>query len=138
MTGDGPQFAYTAISQFIVSGTCPNINVIGLTAFPSLTVENTPKAQNTTLLYSIAASNISSTSASIAYLSGQNVPVVVPISDVTTSGGKTYFFASFPYDAGFARGLTVGALVNGYMPTLANASQVASYTLAGPALIDVE
>ncbi len=82
---------------------------------------------------------MSATNVSIAYISGQNLPVVVPISDVTydQAAEKSYFFAPFPYDEGFARGLTIGALVSGASPSLSNASAVAEATLAGPALISV-
>ncbi len=138
LTGGAGQFAYTAINNFIVPGSCPNINAIGITAFPALTVETTPTGQNSTQLYSVAGT-VSATNVSIAYISGQNLPVVVPISDVTydQAAEKSYFFAPFPYDEGFARGLTIGALVSGASPSLSNASAVAEATLAGPALISV-
>jgi hypothetical protein len=112
-------------------------NAIGLTAFQALTVETTPKAENSTQLFSIEGA-VSAANASIAYISGQNVPVVVPISNVNISGNKTYFFATFPYDAGFARGLTIGALVNGASPMLNSTAAVAAATIYGPALIEVE
>ncbi|KUJ14586.1 uncharacterized protein LY89DRAFT_650489 [Mollisia scopiformis] len=137
LTGGAPQFAYTAISQFIVPGSCPNIDVIGLTAFPALTVETTPKAENSTQLFSVNGT-VSAANASIAYLSGQNLPVTVPITNVNTEGGKTYFFAEFPYEAGFARGLTIGALVSGSSPTFNSSADVATATLYGPALIEID
>ncbi|GAB7352301.1 hypothetical protein MBLNU459_g2754t1 [Dothideomycetes sp. NU459] len=139
LTGSGPQFAYTAISQFIVPGSCPNIDVIGLTAFPALTTETMPKAQNSTQLFSVNGTNVTATSASMVYISGQNLPVSVPITNVNvdTAEGMTYFFAQFPYDEGFARGLTIGALVSGTNETFMNVSQVAAKTLAGPALIEI-
>ncbi len=137
LTGGAPQFAYTAITQFIVPGSCPNINVIGLTPFPALTVETTPEGQNSTLLYSIS-DTISASDVTLVYISGQNLPVSVPISNVNTEGGKTYFFAPFPYDVGFARGLTIGALVKGANAQFNNTSAVAAVTLYGPALIEVD
>lgn len=138
LTGSGPQFAFTAVSQFIVPGSCPNINVIGLTAFPGLTVETMPTAENSTQLFSVNSTNITATSASVVYISGQNLPVSVPISNVNVYNGKSYFFAPFPYDEGFARGLTIGALVSGTNQTFANVSEVAAKTLAGPALIEID
>ncbi len=77
---------------------------------------------------------------SIAYISGQNVPVTVPISGVNTdsNSGKTYFFADFPYEAGFARGLTIGALVTGANVTFGSSADVAAATLYGPALIEID
>lgn len=140
LTGTGPQFAYTAISQFIVPGSCPNIEVIGLTAFPTLTTETIPMAENSTQLFSVNGTSVTASSASMAYISGQNLPVTVPITNVNvdTAANKTYFFASFPYDAGFARGLTIGALVSGTDKKFANITEVAAATLAGPALIEID
>lgn len=136
LTGAAPQFAFTAISQFIVPGSC-NLTQIGINAFPALTVETTPKAMNSTQLFSIEGT-VSAANASIAYISGQNLPVVVPISNVNTEGGKSYFFAPFPFDEGFARGLTIGALVHGASPMLNSTAAVAAATMNGPALIEVE
>lgn len=139
LTGGAPQFAYTAISQFIVNGSCPNINVIGLTAFPALTVETTPMAKNSTQLFSVDG-RISGSNSSVVYISGQNLPVTVPISGVNydSTSGKTYFFAPFSYVAGFARGLTIGALVKGVGMTYNTSSAVAAATLYGPALIEID
>jgi len=137
LTGGAPQFAYTAISQFIVPGSCPNIGVIGLTAFPPLTVETTPQAENFTQLFSVLGS-ISAQNASVTYISGQNLPVTVPISNVNVEGGKSYFFAPFPYEQGFARGLTLGAVTVGSAPSFSSAAQVANATLFGPALIEID
>lgn len=138
LTGGAPQFAYTAISNFLVPGSCPNIQVIGLTAFPALMVETTPKAENSTQLFSVDGP-VSASNASIVYISGQNLPVTVSISDVQTdsTSGKSYFFAPFPYDDGFARGLTLGALVAGCNVTFNSTADVAAATLNGPALIEV-
>ena len=136
LTGGAPQFAYSAISQFIIPGSCPNIDVIGLKAFPSLTVETVPEAKNSTQLFSIEGS-VTAKNASVVYLSGQNVPVTVPISNINTEGGKTFFFAPFPYDSGFARGLTIGVLVSGSMPEFKSNADVAAATIYGPALIEV-
>ncbi|PVH75361.1 putative sexual development protein [Cadophora sp. DSE1049] len=137
LTGGAPQFAFTAISQFIVPGSCPNIEAIGLTAFPALTITSTPEAMNSTQQFSIEGGNITEGSASIAYISGQNLPVVVPVSNVMTNGSMTTFSAAFPYEAGFARGLTLGALVKGSGP-FNSSSDVAAATLNGPALIEVD
>lgn len=136
LTGGAPQFAYTAISQFIVPGSCPNIEAIGLTAFPALTVESTPGPKNSTQEFSIQGT-VNQGEASIAYISGQNLPVVVPITNVQTEDGVTTFCAEFPFESGFARGLTIGALVKGAGP-FSSAAEVAAATLNGPALIEVE
>ncbi|KAK0120252.1 hypothetical protein ONS95_011658 [Cadophora gregata] len=137
LTGGAPQFAFTAVAQFIVPGSCPNIDVIGLTAFPALTLTSTPEAKNSTQNFAIEGGYITEGSASIAYISGQNLPVVVPISNINTENGMTTFCAEFPYEAGFARGLTIGALVKGSGP-FNSTSDVAAATLNGPALIEVD
>ena len=136
LTGGSPQFAFSAISQFIVPGSCPNIDTIGLEAFPPLTVETVPKAMNGTQLFSVKGS-IPASNVSMVYISGQNIPVTVPISNINSNGGKTFFFAPFPYDSGFARGLTIGALVSGSMLSFNSSADVAAATLYGPALIEV-
>lgn len=138
LTQTYPTFAYTAISQFIVPGSCPNIDVIGLTAYPALTLETVPTAMNSTQLFSVNATNITAADASMVYISGQNLPVSVPISNPNVYDGKTYFFAELPYAEGFARGLTLGALVSGVNQTFANVSEVAAKTLFGPALIEID
>lgn len=137
LTGGAPRFAYTAISQFIIPGSCPNIQAIGLTAFPALTITSTPEAKNSTQQFGIEGGNITESSASIAYISGQNLLVVVPLSNVITNGSMTTFSVAFPYDAGFARGLTLCALVKGSGP-FNSSSAVAAATLNGPALIEVD
>jgi hypothetical protein len=137
LTGGAPQFAYTAISQFIVPGSCPNIEVIGLKAFPALTLESTPRANNSVQTFSVSGA-VSAANATLVYISGQNLPVSVPISNVTMAGNKTTFAASFPYQSGFDRGLTLGALVAGANKRFNSTADVAASTLFGPALIEVD
>ncbi|KAH8790459.1 late sexual development protein [Hyaloscypha sp. PMI_1271] len=137
LTGGAPQFAYTAISQFIVPGSCPNIEVIGLKAFPALTLESTPRANNSVQTFSVPGA-VSAANATLVYISGQNLPVSVPISNVTMAGNKTTFAASFPYQSGFDRGLTLGALVAGANKMFNSTADVAASTLFGPALIEVD
>ena len=137
LTGGAPQFAYTALMNFIVPGSCPNIDLIGLTAFPALTVEILPKDENMALLLS-ANGTFNTGNASVVYITGQDEPITVPISDVYTHVGKTYFFVPFPFaGAGFSRGLTIASLVSGN-GSFASASAVADATLYGPALIEVK
>jgi hypothetical protein len=139
LTGGAPQFAYTAISQFIIPGSCPNIDIIGITPFPALNLESRPTVKNETqtLSYSVDG-QLSASNATLVYISGQNLPVSVPISNVTSQGGTTTFLASFPYGAGFNRGLTIGALVRGVGTAFNNTAEVAAATLFGPALIEAD
>ena len=119
-------------------GSCPNIAVIGLTAFPALKTETVPGAENSTQLFSVNGTDVTTNGSSVVYISGQNLPVSVPISGVNTQGGTTYFFADFPYDAGFARGLTIGVVVSGAATQFNSTADVAAATKYGPALIEID
>lgn len=74
---------------------------------------------------------------SIVYLSGRNLPVTVPISSPIEHNGTTHFEADFPFDLGFANGLTIAALVN-TTGRLFTDEGVATATLYGPGLILVD
>ena len=76
---------------------------------------------------------------SIVYVSGQNLPVTVPISEINygTGNGKTSFKAQFPFvSKSFANGLTIAALVRG-TGDFKSADAVAEVTVNGPGLIEV-
>lgn len=127
-------FAYNALLQnFIVPGSCPQ--TLDVPTLAPLMVTNTPAAENMTLNFETSATPDSSYY--ITYVSGQNVPVSVPITSITTADSMTTFSASFPYDAGFSRGLTVAGLTTGSGP-FANSVEVAEASVAGPALIEVQ
>ena len=137
LTGGSPSFAFTAIQAFIVPGSCPQpLSSINLTTFGPLTVLTTPEPKNSTLEFSVPGTVATSTN-SIVYLSGQNLPVTVPISNVTSVGGKYQFSASFPFASGFANGLTIAALVKGVGQTFKSNDAVAAATVYGPGLIEV-
>lgn len=74
------------------------------------------------------------------YITGQNVPLTVPIHSVTSDhhGGHT-FCAEFPFDspARFANGLTIAAVVDSVGKTYASTDAVAAATIYGPGLIEV-
>lgn len=137
LTGGSPSFAFTAIQMFIVPGSCPQpLSKVNLTTFGPLTVVTTPQAKNMTLQFAVPGV-VSSAANSIAYLSGANLPVTVPISNVSTVAGKSSFAASFPFASGFADGLTIAALVKGAGQTFKSNDAVAAATLYGPGLIEV-
>lgn len=137
LTGGAPQFAFSALNMFIAPGSCKDIAALNLTAFPPLTVESTPKASNSSLLFSVNSTVLAQNqSLSVAYISGQNLPVVVPVTGMATEQATTFFFADFPFDEGFARGLTLGALVPSG-GTLNSSAAVANATIAGPAIIEI-
>ena len=70
----------------------------------------------------------------LVYLSGQNLPLTVPIINPVRFGNLTVFSASFPFDSGFANGLTIAAVVNG-TGNFTTDDAVAAATLYGPGLI---
>lgn len=92
---------------------------------------------NSTVTYSVPGTVDPSTN-SLVYLSGQNLPVTVPISAVNSVEGMSYFNASFPFQMGFAKGLTVAAVVKGTGMEFANSTEVAAATLYGPGIIEVD
>lgn len=137
LTGGSPSFAFTAIQMFIVPGSCPQpLSNVNLTTFGPLTVVTTPEPKNMTLEFAVPGA-VSSYNNSIAYLSGANLPVTVPISNMSYVAGISHFSASFPFASGFANGLTIAALVKGAGMTFASNDAVAAATLYGPGLIEV-
>ena len=81
--------------------------------------------------------SVSVTANSIVYLSGANLPVTVPISNLSTIAGSYSFSASFPFASGFANGLTIAALVKGAGQTFKSNDAVAAATVYGPGLIEI-
>ena len=137
LTGGSPSFAFTAIQMFIVPGSCPQpLSNINLTTFGPLTVVSTPQPINSTLEFAVPGKVAPDTN-SIVYLSGQNLPVTVPIYAVTPVDGTYHFKASFPFASGFANGLTIAALVKGVGQKFESNDAVAAATLFGPGLIEV-
>lgn len=139
LTGGSPSFAFTAIQMFIVPGSCPQpLSDIKLKTFQALKVVTKPAPHNLTLEYSIQG-QVSSSSNSVVYITGQNVPLTVPISKVTSHKGKTSFEADFPFDspARFSNGLTIAALVDTAQKNYATTDAVAAATVYGPGLIEV-
>jgi len=97
--------------------------------------------ENTTLTFSVSGSgSVTAEANSLVYLSGQNLPVTVPIFNVQPQGGMTYFCASFPFESQyrFARGLTIAAVVKGTGMYFKNSTEVASQTVFGPGIIEVD
>ncbi|KAI4137051.1 MAG: hypothetical protein LQ341_005308 [Variospora aurantia] len=138
LTGGSASFAFTALQAYIVPGSCPKpLSTINLPTFKSLNIVNKPMAKNMTLEYSVDG-KVSCKDQSVVYLSGQNRPVRVPIHcNVTTRGESLEFTADFPFQAGFANGLTIAAVVNGTTGPLLDPNAVAEVTVYAPGLIEV-
>lgn len=153
LTTSTREFAFSALNQnFVVPGSCPNINTIDLPIFLPLTVltQNiAPKSQN--LQFSITAPNDhkghgnysnytmtgqSSANFSVVFINQQNLPVVSPIQNVVFNGDVITFEALFPFDQFLMNGLTISAVVHGSGP-FATADDVAKDTIFGPGLIEI-
>lgn len=137
-TGGSLSFAFTALHAFIVPDSCPKpLSSIALTNFQPLNVVTKPSARNMTLLYAVNGP-VNCERQSVVYLSGQNLPLTVPIPcPVHGRGATTLFKAEFPFQAGFANGLTIAAVVNG-TGQFPNPDAVAEATVYGPGIIEVD
>ena len=138
LTGGLGRFAFSALQLFIVPDSCPRpLSSINLPIFGPLDVLTKPEARNMTLKFSVAGP-VDPKTESIVYLTGQNLPLTVPISEEYTvhDSNKTCFSAAFPFEAGFANGLTMAALVKG-KGDFTSPSAVAEATVYGPGLIEV-
>jgi hypothetical protein len=139
-TNTGP-FAFSALQQFIVS--CPfDIAAIPIPTFPVLDVMTTPEAKDMTLKFSadlsksgIKVGSISEENLFITYLTGQQLPISVPISNVQGFGDTITFDAEFPYTENIMDGLSIAALTKA--SNFADADDIAAETLAAPGLIQV-
>ncbi|KAL9006299.1 MAG: hypothetical protein Q9188_000956 [Gyalolechia gomerana] len=138
LTGGSLSFAFTALHAYIVPDSCPKpLSSIDLTNFKPLNVVTKATAKNLTLVYTVNGP-VDCKHQSVVYLSGQNLPLTVPIScPVHSRGGPTWFKADFPFEAGFANGLTIAAVING-TDKLSSADAVADATVYGPGLIEVD
>jgi hypothetical protein len=132
--------------NFVVPGSCPNLNSIALPIFPALTIE-TPqidaKAQDLTFSITIPSSGTKPewksdySGLSIFYINQQNTPIVETLKNVKVTGSKVTFQAAFPFDAAtFGNGLTIAALATTPAALTADAIAKAS-TVFGPGLIEI-
>lgn len=147
LTTSTREFAFSALNQnFVVPGSCPNLNSIALPIFPALTVETADidaKAQDLTFSITIPSTGTKPewksdySGLSIFYINQQNTPVVETIKNVKVTGSKVTFQAAFPFDAAtFGNGLTIAALAT--TPTALTADGIAkASTVFGPGLIEI-
>lgn len=71
----------------------------------------------------------------ITYLTGQNLPVSEPVSNVRWEGKTATFEAFFPFEANVMDGLSIAALTTS--SNFSSADAVVNATLAAPGLIQV-
>jgi hypothetical protein len=140
LTASSRDFAFSALNQnFIVPGSCPNSNTINLHVFAPLTVNTQniqPVDQTLSFTYDASSRNGQVNGLSLVYINQQNVPIVESIRNPTAYGNKVTFDATFPFTQNELNGLTIAAVVNGNGP-FADVDAVASATIAGPGLIEI-
>jgi hypothetical protein len=134
-------FAFTAIQDFVIEGSCPNIGTIPLKRFKPLTVETkTIPAENQNIKFSFNmkdAGMYDTNDMRLTYLNGQNQPIVKKFENVKMEGDKVYFEAPFPYDDFLMNGLTITAVTMG-TDEFENADKMAEAAVFGPGLIEVD
>jgi hypothetical protein len=141
LTTSTRDFLFSAVQQFVVPGSCPNIDTIPLNTFKPLAVETKdiePRTQN--LAFSFAQADAPTQNVedykrwSLVYINQQNEPVEKPLEHVRVEHGRVLFEAAFPYEEFNMNGLTIAAVTRGDGP-FANAPAVAKDTLFGPGII---
>ncbi|KEF63292.1 uncharacterized protein A1O9_01269 [Exophiala aquamarina CBS 119918] len=145
LTAGTREFAFNALNQnFIVPGSCPNINTINFgKPFSVLTLEtpeNQITAKDTTIEFSIAEGDWSPYSSkpeelSLVYINQQNVPITQAITMAGHRDGRVHFTANFPFQENLLFGLTIAVLAQG--SSFADVVAVSNATVFGPALIEV-
>ena len=139
LTTEGPAFAFTFLQSVIVPGSCPGVDIVSksVPTFEPLTVESMPTNKNQTVKYSVPGA-VAADQNEIVYLSGQNLPLAVPIKNVKCDGKMSTFEAELPFKVGFAKGLTIAALVKGSGVQFTSISDVAHETVYGPGIIEID
>lgn len=151
LTTSTPAFAYSALQGFVAS--CPfDVSEIPIPVLPALTVVSGSggadvAAQDQSLQFTADLSagapcegwesyvGGSGDGLYVTYLTGQNVPVSEPITDVSWDGNVISFCAFFPYSANVMDGFSIAALTVG--GSFASADDIPADTLAAPGLIQV-
>ncbi|KAH7036316.1 hypothetical protein B0J12DRAFT_581914 [Macrophomina phaseolina] len=139
LTASTRQFAFSALNQnFVVRGTCPNIDTIDLPIFEPLKQIGMAKPEDSTLTFQIKAeSTVDVDDLSLVLINGQNLPIIEKLQNVKKlNGGVIQFDAEFPFDSNLLFGLTI-AVVTNTDKGLTDVDKVADATVFGPALIEV-
>ena len=144
LTAATREFAFSVLNQaFVVPGSCPNSNTIGLPIFGALSPNPQfldPKDQDVSFSFSVTgqyaqyANNYQSLS--LVFINQQNVPVVATIDSATVNNGIVTITAQFPYSKFLMNGLTIAAVVEGSGP-FNSIVDVTAKTIYGPGLIEV-
>ncbi|VUC22092.1 unnamed protein product, partial [Clonostachys rosea] len=142
-------FAWSALQLFVVPGSCPfPLSNINLPIFPTLATNGGPVAviqpNDQTLSFQVDLSTSAGAQQYIGgdgsglymtYVTGQQQPFSVSITNVQWQGKILTFDANFPYSENQADGFSHGALTISNNPSLDSLVQC---TLAAPAIIQVQ
>jgi hypothetical protein len=149
LTTSKRDFAFSALIQnFIVPGSCPNLDTIDLKVYGTLTVDTTniqPQTQDIDFSFEIPKTGLAPewksdcSGLELVYINQLNAPRVAKVKnlDIDLHGRKVKITANFPYDpATFGNGLTIVAvtLATGDLTTV---DGVANATVFGPGFIEV-
>lgn len=134
LTTSDLNFAFTTIQNFVVPGTCPNIDSIPLKTFAPLNVITPPAGETKNIKVSFDdPDGIDQDTLWLTYINQQNLPIVEPLRIISKENGTITAKALFPYEAHEMNGLTIAVVTKTEGPFL-NAYSVANETLAGPGL----
>ena len=136
LTTSDLNFAFTAIQEFVVPGSCPNIDEIPLRTLEPLQIPTPPgpQTQNLTFVFDDPYNKTERHALWMTYINQQNLPIVEPLDLVSRNGNAVTAQALFPYEENEMNGLTIAAVTKSDGP-FGDANTVAKWTLAGPGLI---
>ncbi|KAJ5489209.1 hypothetical protein N7539_004099 [Penicillium diatomitis] len=138
LTTSNLNFAFNAIQDFVVPGTCPDLNEIPLHTFEPLKILDMPgpRSQNISIEFR-DPDDEARNPLWVTYINQQNVPVVQPLWVVSKKDKIVEAKVLFPFEEHDLKGLTIASVTKSAGP-FGDASQVANHTLAGPGLITVD
>ncbi|KAL1638847.1 hypothetical protein SLS58_008552 [Diplodia intermedia] len=139
LTASTREFAFSALNQnFVVPGTCPNIDTIELPIFEPLKLIGSAQPKDSIVTFQIEAnSTVDEHDLSLVLINGQNLPIIEKLMNIKKMDhGVIQFDAAFPFDTNLLFGLTI-AVVTNTDKGLTDVDKVADATVFGPALIEV-
>jgi hypothetical protein len=133
-------FAFTAIQEFTIPDSCPNINTIPLKTFKPLIVESKDLLPETQYIkFSFSKEDVGMyevDSMKLVYINGLNKPIIKSLEDVQMMDDKVVFRAEFPYGEFVMDGMTIAAVTQG-ADEFAKADEVGEKTVFGPGVIEL-
>ncbi|KAK3342176.1 hypothetical protein B0T25DRAFT_574478 [Lasiosphaeria hispida] len=151
LTTNVAAFAFSALQQFIVPGSCPfPLDSIKLPIFPAVNVISgkggvAVEPRDQTLSFQVDLTSVKTADKYVGgkgdglfvtYFSGQLLPISVPVVNAKWAGRVVTFEANFPFSANFMYGLSVASLTTS--GAFAAPGDVVAATLAAPGLIQVD